>query len=78
VVQVEVCNDTDLPPCPGCTSTRKEWFSANYAPEPACGILAGILPRPPQSGPANPAAPAAPAENTPLQKFWEKLGFRKP
>ncbi len=78
VVQVEVCNDSDLPPCPGCSSTRKEWFSANYAPQAACGILAGITPRPAASGPVKPAPATPPPENTPLQKFWEKLGFRKP
>ena len=39
VVQLDVCEDTDLPPCPDCTATRKEWFTEGMAPDPTCGIF---------------------------------------
>jgi len=42
VVAGEVCEDTDLPPCPGCAATRPEYWSAGHAPTAECGPLAGL------------------------------------
>jgi membrane carboxypeptidase/penicillin-binding protein len=39
VEKAEVCVATDLPPCPDCTETRTEWFSAGRVPQATCGVL---------------------------------------
>lgn len=39
VVQAEVCVATGAPPCPDCTATRQEWFTAGTVPEATCGFL---------------------------------------
>jgi penicillin-binding protein 1B len=42
VEKVDVCVDTDLPPCADCTATRPEYFSAGHVPEPTCGIVEDV------------------------------------
>jgi penicillin-binding protein 1B len=36
VEAAEVCVETDLPPCPGCTATRTEYFAAGTVPAATC------------------------------------------
>ena len=80
VVQAEVCNDTDLPPCPGCSATRMEWFSAGQVPEAECSLVARILPRPkaaePSEGAPSAPAPKAPPEGGALRKLGDWLGIK--
>lgn len=39
VEQAEVCVATSLPPCPDCTETRTEWFTAGAVSPAQCGVL---------------------------------------
>jgi len=39
VERVEVCVETDLPPCGSCAETRPEYFTAGKVPDPSCGAL---------------------------------------
>ena len=45
VVAAEVCEETDLPPCPRCDGTRTEYYSAGHVPEPDCSALPLFAPR---------------------------------
>lgn len=74
VVQIELCNETELPPCPGCLETRQEWFSAGHVPAAACGIFAGRSDTTTGEGSSPPAAPPA----SPLKKLGDWLGMGRP
>lgn len=67
LVQVELCDTSDLPPCEGCEHTHLEWFSAGAVPAVDCA-----------APPAPPAPAASPDKPNVFQTLGDLLGIGKP
>ncbi len=69
LVSVELCDATDLPPCLGCPSSHKEYFTAGALPDGNCLVPALGVP-----GPAAPGQPPAEKQGV-FQSIGDLLGI---